>query len=102
MDMETIQPLDDVAPKKTRSIGRILLGLLFLLPALFFCIAQLLLPTISTFLMSFQKINLAGSEKVYVGLDNYAHLFADQNFWRAAGFTLITLLVRLFVVALVP
>jgi len=100
--METVQPHDDVSIKKTHSTGRIVLGVLFLLPSMFCCISQLLLPTVNTFLMSFQKISLVGSEKVYVGLENYTHLFGNENFWRAAGFTLITLLVRLFVVALVP
>lgn len=100
--METIQPHDDVSAKTTHSTGRIVLGVLFLLPALFFCIFQLLLPTVNTLLMSFQKISLIGSEKVYVGMDNYAGLFDNENFWRAASFTLITLLVRLSVAALVP
>lgn len=100
--METIQPHDDMPAKETLSTGRIVLGVLFLLPALLCCISQLLLPTINTLLMSFQKINLLGSEKVYVGLKNYAYLFGSENFRYAAGFTLLTLLVRLFVVALVP
>ena len=77
-------------------------GVLLLLPSLFCCISQLLLPTVQTFLMSFQKISLLGSEQAYVGLENYARLFGDENFWRAARFTLTTLLVRLCVVALVP
>lgn len=99
--METIQPHADVSTKKTQT-GRIVLGVLFLLPSLVCCITQLLLPTVNTLLMSFQKVSLLGSEKDYVGLENYAGLFGDEGFGRAAGFTLLTLLVRLFVVALVP
>jgi ABC-type sugar transport system permease subunit len=102
MQMETIQPPDDVPIQKSHSTGRIALGVLLLLPSLVGCISQLLLPTINTFLMSFQKIELVGSERTYVGLDNYARLLGDESFWRAAGFTLTTLLLRLFVVALVP
>lgn len=100
--METNQPRADVSITRTPSMGRLGAGLLFVLPALFCCISQLLLPTLNTFLMSFQKISFLGSEQEFVGLDNYASLFGEENFWRAAGFTLTTLLVRLFVVALVP
>jgi ABC-type sugar transport system permease subunit len=99
--MEISQPHDDVSTKKT-SNGRMVLGLLLLLPALFCCSSQLLLPTVNTFLMSFQETSFFGSETEYVGLENYASLLGNETVWRAAGFTLITLLVRLFVVALVP
>jgi ABC-type sugar transport system permease subunit len=100
--MEISQPHDDVFIKKTYSNNRIVLGLLFLLPSLFCCISQLLLPTVNTFLMSFQEISFFGSEAGYVGLENYASLLSNENFGRAVGFTLITLIVRLVVVALVP
>lgn len=100
--METSQSHGDVSTARTRPIGRLLLGVLFLLPALFCCISQLLLPTVNTFWMSFQRINLIGSERAFVGLENYGRLFGNENFGRAAGFTFTTLLVRLFVVALMP
>ena len=100
--MEKTQSHDDVSTKRTRPTGRILLGVLFLLPSLFCWISQLLLPTINTFLISFQKLNLIGPEQAYVGAENYANVFGSENFGRAVGFTLTTLLVRLFVVAPVP
>ena len=100
--METTQSHADTATKKNPLTGRLVLGILFLLPSLFCCVTQFLLPTVSTFAMSFQKISMVGSKAIYVGLDNYARLFDNELFWQATGFTFITLFVRLFVVALVP
>lgn len=100
--MDTIQSPDGTPTKTYPAAGRSVLGLLFLLPALFCCLAQLLLPTLSTFLMSFQKVDVLGSKKEFVGLENYAGLFDYEMFWQATGFTLLTLLVRLLVVAIVP
>ena len=100
--METVQPHPDVSTKSTGSAGRTALGLVLLLPALLCCISQLLVPTVNTLLVSFQEINLFGSEKEWVGLENYASLSGNENFWRAAGFTLATLAVRLFALAIVP
>ena len=100
--METIQSREDMPTKRTPSAGRTVLGLVLLLPALLCCISQLLLPTVNTLLMSFQEINLFASETEWVGLENYASLFGNESFWRAAGFTLITLVVRLLALALVP
>lgn len=100
--METISDPNNVPMNKADSAGRIALGLFFLLPALFCCFSQLLLPTFNTFLMSFQRIRLLGAENSFVGMENYAFLFGDEGFWQAAGFTFTTLVVRLAVAAVVP
>jgi len=100
--METTQPHDDTSTKTTYPIVRIVLGVLFLLPALFCCLFQLVIPTVSTFLMSFQEIDPFRFKATYVGLNNYADVFGSEQFGRAAGFTLAMLLVRVLVIALVP
>src|SRR5690349_22641242 len=100
--MEAVIPHDHVSTQRNRSVRHMGLGLLLLLPALYCWLSQLLLPTVRTLLMSFQKVDLFGLEAEFVGLANYTDLFADENFWQAAGFTLLVLLVRLFVVALLP
>lgn len=100
--METTESTNDVSINQPRPNGHIALGVLLLLPALLCCISQLLVPTVNTFQMSFQKIRLLGSENMFVGMENYSYLFGDDGFRQAAGFTVTTIMVRLFIVALVP
>jgi ABC-type sugar transport system permease subunit len=102
MFMETPQSHDDISARKNRSTGGIALGAVFLLPALFCCVTQFLIPTVGTFIMSFQKISMVGSKAEFVGPKNYGYLFGSEDFGQTAGFTFITLIVRLFVVALIP
>lgn len=57
--------------------------LLLLAPAQLLLIALILLPAVYVGWMSLQKASF-GAETVFVGLDNYRALLADQVFWRAA------------------
>src|SRR5690554_3167038 len=100
--MQTLPPRHNRPPRIPASPARTVVGLALLLPALLCCISQLLLPTVNTLLMSLQETNIFASEREYVGLQNYAALFGDDGFWRAAGFTLTILFVRLLVVSIVP
>ena len=84
-----------------RSIGRIVGGLGLLLPAGFCCISQLLLPTVRTFLLSFQASGLL-QETEFVGLENYASVLADRVLPTTLGFTFSFVIVRLILVAIVP
>lgn len=85
----------------TRSTGRVVLGLVLLLPALLCCITELLFPTLRTFYLSLQGLEGIGGGG-FVGLENYDFLFNNTGFGQALGFTLLFLVVRLLVVAIAP
>ncbi len=84
-----------------RPVLRIVLGLALLLPAILFWIGGLLVPTISTVVVSLQKGGAFGGA-VFVGMENYARLFQDPRFTSALGFTLLLVVVRVLVVAVAP
>jgi ABC-type sugar transport system permease subunit len=79
----------------------ILLGILFLLPAVLACGASQGLLSVGTFLASQQNSNLITPGR-FVGLQNYILIFQAPTFWGAFGFTALTVLVRLLAVAFVP
>ena len=61
---------------------------LLLAPALAIMVAVVIVPIIQAVLMSFQSYNLAKPKKIgYIGLANYAKLFADEQFWKSLGRT---------------
>ncbi len=100
----TAETLVIIKPEKPAGANllRVLLGLLlFFLPAVF-CISYLLLPTLSTFYLSLQNIRLLTNAAQFVGTQNYLHLFADPVFRSAVDFTVLIVLVRLLVVAILP
>ena len=84
-----------------RTVLRILLGLVLLTPAGFCCIGALVLPTAKTIITSFQEASLLRAPD-FVGLENYAHLFGDEAFISALGFTLLLAAVRVLVIAVMP
>jgi multiple sugar transport system permease protein len=67
------------APTETRHGAYILL----LMPALLLLVSLLATPAIYIAWLSFHESTL-GQQPVFVGLANYAALFADSRFWRAA------------------
>lgn len=73
-----------------------MMGYLFLLPAVISFFYFVWYPVILTFIMSFQKVSLAGTT-TFVGTANFETFFADPVFsqaWANAGkFTLISLLI---------
>ena len=54
-----------------KSTGQLVLGLALLAPALLCCVTELLIPTVRTFWMSFQAVDLFRSGGEFVGLENY-------------------------------
>jgi len=92
--------------KKKNSTGktviRVILGLALLIPASLACLGGLLVPTVSTFVLSLQSTGLVVRDAKFVGLENYARLFQDPVFSAALGFTLSLLVVRVLVVAVAP
>jgi multiple sugar transport system permease protein len=57
-------------------------GLLFVLPFLVAYLVILIYPLLSGMVLSFQRVDLFGGGR-FVGLDNYARLFADETFIRS-------------------
>jgi ABC-type sugar transport system permease subunit len=80
---------------------RVVIGLGLLLPSVLCCISVLVLPTVGTVALSFFDYDGMTAPSP-VGGDNYAHLFQDQRFSGALGFTLSSVAVRVVVVAIVP
>ncbi|WP_346044524.1 hypothetical protein [Actinomadura chokoriensis] len=80
---------------------------MLLLPAAFFTLTSLVVPTVQTILRSFQRGGLPkvnGGDQLpggrFVGVDNYADLFGEAEFWKALAFT-VSLAVIPLVVAVV-
>ncbi len=71
-------------------------GLAFVAPFLFFYCFLLIYPLLSGIALSFQHVGLFGGGR-FVGLDNYARLFADGTFLRSI---LTTFLLALMIVPL--
>ena len=69
-------------------------GYLFILPGLIFFVIFTVIPFIEAFILSLQRYNPRGS--TFIGFENYATLFATDNFWKSFGNTF------LFVVIIVP
>jgi ABC-type sugar transport system permease subunit len=96
----------EAAPVETRTastnpILRGLLGLLLLLPACALCSANLLGPTIATFLASMNSFTLSGIGE-FVGMDNFERLLEHQGFAYSLGFTMQLVPVRVLTAAVFP
>jgi multiple sugar transport system permease protein len=63
--------------------------LLLLGPCALYLIAFSVFPLLYSLRISFTDLKAAESTGNWVGLDNYAQLFSDPNFWNAAGNTAI-------------
>ncbi|MEC7843608.1 MAG: sugar ABC transporter permease [Candidatus Latescibacterota bacterium] len=62
-------------------------GLLFILPALFFYLLFLILPYVLAFGVSFVKWRGVALNMTFNGLGNFTHMVGDPNFWLALGNT---------------
>jgi multiple sugar transport system permease protein len=74
-------------------------GLLFVLPFLTAYVVMLIYPLLMGMALSLQRVDLFGGG-TFVGLDNYARLFADETFLRSilATFALALMIVPLLTV----
>ncbi len=82
-------------------ILNILLGILFLIPAVLACAASQLALSVGTVITSLQKSHLTSSAG-FIGLQNYAQLFKASALGGAISFTASTMLVRILAVILFP
>jgi multiple sugar transport system permease protein len=74
-------------------------GMLFVLPFLTAYLIMLIYPLLRGMALSFQRVDLFGGGR-FIGLDNYARLFADETFLRSilATFALALMIVPLLTV----
>lgn len=64
-------------------------ALLFLLPSLLAVFSFDYWPLLRTIYLSTQSTNLFGQPNGFVGGENYASMFADPDFWRMLGITVL-------------
>lgn len=76
-------------PKGAPLRGGELQALLFLSPTLAVFGVFVLFPILFSFYLSFQRWNLFSGEHAFVGLANYAAVFADPAFWQTFGNTAV-------------
>jgi ABC-type sugar transport system permease subunit len=83
-------------------VGRIVGGLVLLIPAAILGIVALLLPTLRTLSLSRQNVRLPGAGGTPVGSANYTRVLNDAVFRAARDFTAQIAIERVLIVALVP
>lgn len=83
-------------PRKRKKYDNI--GYLFVLPALVFFTAFVLVPTFLTFRMAFYDWDLFSPDMTYVGWDNFVKLFQNEEFGMILGntvfFTVVTVVAK--------
>lgn len=77
-------------------------GLLLAAPAFLFWLFGLVPPVLSTLYLSLTRTAGIGGHSAFAGTANYARLFEDGGYGRAAGFTVLVVVVRVVAVAVVP
>lgn len=77
-------------------------GWVLVVPALLLWLSGLVPPVLSTLYLSLMRVEAIGGGGRFAGLENYALLFKDDAYVRAAGFTLLLVVVRVVAVAVVP
>ena len=70
------------------------LGILLILPTLILIASVIIYPIIYNIILSFQKVALNPHRpSKFIGLDNYAKLFADPTFYKSLGVTVLYVIV---------
>ena len=64
-------------------------ALFFLSPTLVIFLTFIIFPVFFSFYLSFHQWNMFSTEQSYVGLENYARMFGDAEFWEVLKNTLI-------------
>ena len=106
-DQEAEHPKDEKVISKNERANlkkrplKIILSILFLLPALSALVFSQIIPTFRTIGMSFQEVRAFG-EGVFVGWENYQSLAENHMVGQATVFTLLLTLNRVLLVLLPP
>ncbi|MBN1427223.1 MAG: hypothetical protein JXB07_02485 [Anaerolineae bacterium] len=88
-------------PSTDNLVLRLLLGLGLMFPALICLITGMVIPTVSTLNTSLLDWKGFGQGE-FIGFENYTHLFSDKVFGQALNFTIMMIIVRLLIVAILP
>lgn len=79
--------LNDQMPAKLKHYNRQrsinVAATVFLLPVFFFMTVFIIYPIFDTFRISGFEWNGITADRLYIGLDNWVHLFSDGRFWHA-------------------
>jgi multiple sugar transport system permease protein len=76
-------------PKRGASLRQGPLALLFLSPTLVVVTVFIVFPILFSFYLSFHEWNMFSTERAYVGLQNYARMLGDPEFWGVFKHTVI-------------
>lgn len=76
---------------KARARSTATAATIFLAPAILLILIFMVYPVIDTFVTSTYKWNGISSDKIFVGLGNWATLLKDKSFWSAFGHNLIVM-----------
>jgi len=88
-------------PKKKNRALQIVLGLLFILPALAVLVFTQAIPTVRTISFSFRDVALF-KDSGPVGMENYQRMFDNSAFGQATTLTLLITLTRILLALLPP
>ncbi|MCH8093857.1 MAG: sugar ABC transporter permease [Chloroflexi bacterium] len=83
-------------PSRWKKVYPAIEGYLYLAPTLIALSIFIFLPVYNSFILSLNRIAPFGNQKIYVGFDNFARLFADPQYWNSIKVTF------LFVLGTVP
>jgi sn-glycerol 3-phosphate transport system permease protein len=77
------------AVKRKNSIKAAIEGYLYLFPTLIILFIFVYLPVVTSFRLSLNRIAPFGNQMRFVGLENYAKLLTDSDYWNSVQVTLI-------------
>ena len=77
------------AVKRRNTIKSAIEGYLYLAPTLIILIIFVYVPVFTSFRLSLNRIAPFGNQMRYVGLENYAKLLTDSDYWNSVQVTLI-------------
>jgi len=77
------------AARRKKSIMAAIEGYLYLAPTLIILLIFVYLPVVTSFRLSLNRIAPFGNQMRYVGLENYAKLLTDSDYWNSVQVTLI-------------
>lgn len=79
-----------------------IVGFLLLLPASLACILNLVIPSVSLLLTSFQRSNPLRGDSQFIGTENYQAFFQSPATSEVLGFTGLVVLLLVAVIAIMP
>jgi sn-glycerol 3-phosphate transport system permease protein len=72
-----------------RAIKAAVEGYLYLSPTIIILAVFVFVPIFTSFTLSLKRVAPFGNQTIFVGLDNYAHLIQDPDYWNSIRITLL-------------